>query len=201
MNEILEENVDIKEPENNISENSFVSDLDEGKACIDNAPSELILGKFKTTEELTKAYQELEKLQGFQSKELGQLRQNSALLENVQKLWEKETNLKNAEQDLRATAQKYETYFQDDAFKEIFKEAYLNFGNDFDVDRMVNLLENYVASRLYKYQQEQNAKRENEKAISSLNFSKNTSSEIQKPVKRLDEMTPQELDELLEKFI
>ena len=76
MEEIQEKDT-LTEP---VSDNSSdVSQQQEGQA--ENAPSELILGKFKSVDELMKAYEKLEKFQGLQSHELGKLRQNSSMLQ------------------------------------------------------------------------------------------------------------------------
>ena len=83
--EEIQEKETIAEPEVD-SDNSQAQQA-EGQA---EAPSNLILGKFKSVEDLSKAYQELEKHQGVQSEELGSLRQNSAMLNNITQAWDKE---------------------------------------------------------------------------------------------------------------
>ena len=61
--EEIQKNDTFQEP---VSDNSAeVSQTKEGQA--ENAPSELILGKFKSVDELMKAYEKLEKFQGLQS--------------------------------------------------------------------------------------------------------------------------------------
>ena len=164
----------------------------------------LILGKFKTQDDLINAYKELEKLQGSQSSELGNLRQNSVWMRNIQQAWEKQEELMNCAQELQDAANKYNTpeYFQDPSFKEMYKEAYLALGKNLDTDRFVNLLEGYVSSRLMKYQQEQAAKSENAKAISGMKFDKNKNSSINTSAgKRIDQMTTDEINEILDKYI
>ena len=197
MNEIQEENV-IQEPELN-SDNSEVQ-KQEGQA---DAPSNLILGKFKNVEDLSKAYRELEKHQGIQSEELGVLRQNSVRLNNIVQSWEKEKNIKNAEKDLREVSEKYNTpeYFQDSSFRQIYKEAYLALGNNLDTEKFINLLEGYVSSRIFAHEKNRAEKAETQKVLDSMNFSKNEKNSIIPPKKRLDEMTQKEVDELLERLI
>ena len=197
-----------KEPEA-ITENSISSgksaeetseQLNEGKS-ID--PSKLILGKFKSVDDLTKAYQELEKFQGTQAQELGHLRQNATLLNQITNAWNKEEEIKMASKDLIAVAEKYNKpeYFQDPTFREIFKEAYLALGKNLDTDKLVNLIEGYVSSRLFAAEKMRTEHDEAQNAISSLGFEKNNVSSITPPKKRLDEMTPQEVDDLLERII
>ena len=100
-------------------------------------------------------------------------------------------------------SQKYDKpeYFQDPAFREMYKAAYLALGKNLDADKFIGLVENYVASRIYAKEKEKSAKNETEKAISSMTFSKNNTSSLTPPSKRLDEMTPKEVDELLERLI
>ena len=164
---------------------------------------EMILGKFKSVEDLSKAYQELEKHQGVQSEELGALRQNSVMINNITQAWDRIKALKNAEKELKEAAKKYNTpqYFQDPSFREIYKEAYLALGKNLDADRLINLIEGYVSSRIFANERKRAAESENQSAINSMTFSKNEKSSITPPRKRLDEMTPKEVDDLLERLI
>ena len=164
-------------------------------------PSTLILGKFKTQEDLINAYQQLEKLQGSQSAELGNLRQNSVWMKNIQDAWNKQADLMNCADELKSAAQKYNTYFQDPSFQAMYKEAFLALGKKLDADRFVNLLEGYVSSRLMQYQQEQAAKKETQEAIKGMKFDKNKNTEFKPSGKRIDEMTLEEIDAILDKFI
>ncbi len=198
MEEIKEQNA-AQEPEIN-SDNSKAQ-TEEGQA--QTAPSEMILGKFKSVEDLSKAYQELEKHQGVQSEELGALRQNSVMLNNITQAWDRIKALKNAEKELKEAAKKYNTpqYFQDPSFREIYKEAYLALGKNLDADKLINLIEGYVSSRIFANERKRAAESENQSAINSMTFSKNEKSSITPPRKRLDEMTPKEVDDLLERLI
>lgn len=198
MEEIKEQNA-AQEPEIN-SDNSKAQ-TEEGQA--QTAPSEMILGKFKSVEDLSKAYQELEKHQGVQSEELGALRQNSVMINNITQAWDRIKALKNAEKELKEAAKKYNTpqYFQDPSFREIYKEAYLALGKNLDADRLINLIEGYVSSRIFANERKRAAESENQSVINSMTFSKNEKSSITPPRKRLDEMTPKEVDDLLERLI
>ena len=198
MEEIQEQNA-AQEPEIN-SDNSKAQ-TEEGQA--QTAPSEMILGKFKSVEDLSKAYQELEKHQGVQSEELGALRQNSVMINNITQAWDRIKALKNAEKELKEAAKKYNTpqYFQDPSFREIYKEAYLALGKNLDADRLINLIEGYVSSRIFANERKRAAESENQSVINSMTFSKNEKSSITPPRKRLDEMTPKEVDDLLERLI
>ena len=205
----MEENLEIvQEPVQNI-ENSC-AEKQEGQAKNEvetkvetNAPSELILGKFKSVEDLSKAYKELEKFQGTQSEELGLLRQKASLSEDVIKAWEHQQQIEKAQESLQQIAQKYNSpqYFQDPSFREIYKEAYLALGENLDSDRFVKLIEDYVSSRILAKEKSQAVAKENNSAIDSMKFSKNEVSSLTPPTKRLDEMTEKEVDELLEQLI
>ncbi len=205
MEEILE---NVQEPEN-VSENSC-AEKQEGQAVVPSkteikteAPSELILGKFKSVDDLTKAYKELEKFQGTQSEEIGQLRQKASFAEGLNKAWEKQQQIEKAQECLKQVAQKYNSpeYFQDPSFREIYKEAYLALGENLDSDRLVKLIEDYVAFRILAKEKSQAVAKENNSAIDTMKFSKNEVSSLTPPKKRLDEMTEKEVDELLERLL
>ncbi len=204
--EEIQEKETVLEPEDN-SDNSKAKQKTEGQAEVKEttteAPSELILGKFKSVDDLSKAYSELEKFQGVQSEELGALRHNSAMLQNITQAWDREIAVKNAEKELKEAVQKYNSpqYFQDPSFRAIYKEAFLALGKNLDVDRLVNLIEGYVSSRIFALEKAKSADSETQKVIDSISFSKNDSSSIAPPKKRLDEMTSREVDELLERLI
>lgn len=97
------------------------------KIPVSSDPSEnLILGKFKSVEDLSKAYQELQKHQGHSSEELGHLRKEVASLDS----FKEQCNFYNAIQNefvdvIQRDMAKYTApeYFQDETFKEIYKEA------------------------------------------------------------------------------
>lgn len=213
MEEILQETVSaekVNEPASNLVENlspiqaetkNAQTQIVAGQSNPD--PANLILGKFKSVDDLTKAYQELEKNRGLQSEELGQLRQNSAMLNNINKVWEKQNQIMEAKEELMAASEKYNTpeYFQDPSFRELFKEAYLALGKNLDADRLVNLIEGYVSSRIFALERAKAEKSETAKALGSVSFEKNSKSSITPPKKRLDEMTREEVNALIDKLI
>ena len=203
--EEIQEKETVLEPEVN-PDNSKTEPIAEGQAEVETnteAPSELILGKFKSVEDLSKAYQELEKHQGLQSEELGILRQNSAKFQGVQQAWARQREVKEAEAEIKEAVKKYNTpeYFQDPSFKQLYKEAYVALGKNLDADKFVNLLEGYVSSRIFAFEKEKAKMNETRKATDVMDFSKNETSSITPPKKRLDEMSPKEVDELLERLI
>jgi len=195
-----EQNKVIEEPAVQ-ADNSETQVKNEGQAA---APSEeLILGKFKSVGDLSAAYSKLEKHQGMQSAELGDLRQKTAFLGSITDAWERERQIRNAGEELKKAAEKYNTpqYFQDPTFREIYKQAFFALGKNLDSEKLVNLLEGYVSSRIFAHDRMRAANSETQKVVDGMNFSKNEVSSLKPPKKRLDEMTPKEVDELLERII
>ena len=143
--EEIQKNEATQEPE---IVNSNVAQEIEGQ--VKETPSEqLILGKFKSVDDLSKAYTELEKLKGSQGEELGKLRLESQGLKNLTEIFEKQKNLEMSETELRELSQKYNNYFADPCFTELYKEAYFALGKNLDSEKLINLLENYVSSRIF----------------------------------------------------
>ena len=193
-----------KEPQN--GDNSFQSEeqnISYQKEVEDKSadPSSLILGKFKSTEDLTQAYKQLEKLQGNQSSELGALREKIA---NMNKDNEALTLLQNVlanKEHFQNVANKYPDYFSDPSFKQLYTEAYRAFGDDLDVDKLVTLVESYASARIFAHERSKIAKSETEQATGSMKFGKNDKN-IQTPVRKsIQQMTPKELDEMLDRLI
>lgn len=184
-------------------EDTFLqSSLQEGQS--QDPSSNLILGKFKSIEDLTKAYQELQKFQGQSSEELGQLRKESNSTNGLfNSLLEAISMSNELSETLREAREKYDTpeYFQDASFKELYKEAFYALKHDLDSDKFISLLENYVNSRLALSEKNKLAEAETQKVLDSMTYSRNPNSMLKKPNKSLDEMTTQEIDELLEKYI
>lgn len=164
----------------------------------------LILGKFKSVEDLSKAYEELQRYQGLCSQELGELRKNSLAFKQAKENFELlQKYQKGFETRIRQDREKYNApeYFQDPSFREMYSEVFKIFGEDLDTDRFVNLLEGYVSSRILANERKKSAKNETEKILDSMNYNKNSKSSFTPPQKSFDEMTQQEVEEMLEKFI
>lgn len=202
------ENSNIQAIESTQSESILNHNQEEGQSQeipVSSDPSEnLILGKFKSVEDLSKAYQELQKHQGHSSEELGHLRKEMASLDS----FKEQCNFYNAIQNefvdvIQRDMAKYTApeYFQDETFKEIYKEALMVYGSNLDTDRMINLLESYVTKRIQANEKKKLAKQENQKAINSMTYAKNPKSSFNPPKKRFDEMSEKEVDELLERLI
>ena len=195
------------EPES-FSENSDLEQegqvhTEENEDSQSESPSELILGKFKSVEDLSKAYQELQQKQGRQSNELGDLRQSAAKVENVVKAWKHLDDVRSCAETLKAFSEKYNTpeYLQDASFKVLFKEAYKALGNNLDTDKFVNLIEEYVSSRIYAHNLAKKEEEETQNIINSMKFDKNNSNSLQPVEKSIDDMTTEELDDYLAKYI
>jgi len=91
--------------------------------------------------------------------------------------------------------------FLDPSFKEMYKVAYNALGANLDTDKFIELLEGYVSSRIFNYNREKSAEAETNSAINSMTYSKNPSSSFAPPQKSLDEMSKEEIDALLDKYI
>ena len=203
-NQLSQDSISIEnEPLQNDNSNQSVKTESNPKVSEDKSsdPSGLILGKFKTAEDLTEAYKQLEKLQGNQSSELGMLREKVASMsKNNEALQFLESVYQNREL-IQESAKKYPEYFADPSFKQLYTEAYKAFGADLDVDRLVNLVESYVSARIFAHEKSKLAEAETQKAIGGMKFDKNDKS-VSVPVRKsIQQMTPKELDEMLERLI
>ena len=164
-------------------------------------PSTLILGKFKSTEDLTEAYRQLEKLQGNQSSELGMLREKVASIDNGNEALKMLQGIIDNKAQIQEAVQKYPKYFSDPSFKQLYAEAYKAFGTELDVDRLVNLVESYASARIFAHEKSKAAEAETQQATHGMKFDKNDKTVTAPVRKSIQQMTPKELDEMLEKLI
>lgn len=177
----------------------------EGQSVEADPSQDLILGKFKSVEELTKAYEELQKKQGISSEELGHLRKNAASVEKMQKKLEQFASYKDSmtqyiEND-KANFDKPE-YFQNKEFCSLYKEAIFALGDNLDTAKFIDLLDGYVASRIVMNERAKSAQAETNRVIDSMSsYDENPKLSITPPKKHFDEMTPQEVEELIERLI
>ena len=199
-NSEIEESEDSGSSSNEIQEEGQSFDAE----MLEDPSEELILGKFKSVEDLSKAYEELQKRQGQSSEELGNLRKEIAGINEIKENLnffkaKKEEYLKTVLRD----QEKYNLpeYFQDPTFKEIYQEALLVYGADLDTERMIDLIEKYVSTRIQAHEKKKLASNETQSVLDSMTYSKNPKSKFTPPKKSFDEMTPQEVDELLDRLI
>ncbi len=217
QNELETSNAQIEEPAmvdnskiEQVEENEPVSQevQEEGQSFESEKPEdpteELILGKFKSVDDLKKAYEELQKHQGKTSEELGSLRKEIAGVNELKEY----LNFFNAKKDeyievMQRDMTKYDTpeYFQDPTFKEIYQEALMVYGSNLDTERMIDLIEKYVSTRIQSNEKKKLANSETQNILDSMSYTKNTKSKFAPPKKSFDEMTPQEIDELLDRYI
>ena len=204
MEEQLSQNTQTveKEPAEK-ADNSELSSNVTQKESQDNSqePESLILGKFKSAEDLTKAYQQLEKLQGNQSSELGMLREQVASMNTNNEMLKLLESVYQSQSLIQDAAKKYPDYFADPSFKQIYTEAFKAIGADLDIDKLVSLVESYASARIYAHEKSKAASAETQQAIGGMKFDKNDKN-ISTPVKKsIQQMTPKELDELLDRLI
>ena len=199
--------METKEAENSVAESA--QEIQEGQSLdeiqSDKDPSEeLILGKFKSVEDLIKAYEELQKHQGHSSEELGNLRKEMASVNELKDKLEFFNTIHNEYAEvIERDKAKYSTpeYFENPIFREIYQEALYVYGANLDTERMIDLMEKYVAHRIQANDKKKLAQKETQNILDSMGYSKNPKSKFIPPKKSFDEMTPQEVDELLDRLI
>lgn len=196
----LNEKEDTVIEENLIQEEGESIELEESLDPSDD----LILGKFKSVDELIKAYQELQKHQGHSSEELGSLRKEMANLNGFKKQMDLYNSMQKEYFDvIQRDKEKYlsKGYFEEPTFKEIYKEVLGVFGANLDTDRMIELLDNYVQTRIQANEKRKVAEKETQKALDSMTYADGSKATFTPPKKRFDEMTEKEIDELLDRLI
>lgn len=166
--------------------------------------SNLILGKFKTVDDLTNAYKNMESQQGIQSKEIGELRKKAEKLEQYQKQAEEnDARMQSAREYFDKNVPKYDKdeYFKNPEFGNLFKEAFLVLGPDLDLDKFVNLTDKYVESRIKMYEKAKQAESENEKAKSNMQFSDSSLKKSSQTLPKVDNMSKEQIDAFVAKYI
>lgn len=173
------------------------------KQGVEPKVDELILGKFKTVEDLKTAYQNLQKQQGEQSEELGNLRKLHQVFQILaNKKGEEDSKFNDEMKYLSSYLEKYnnDNYFKNDAFKKLYASAYNALGTGLDTDSFVDMIEKYVASRLLLNEQIKKAEEENKNATDSLDFAKGVSKNAEKKL-RFQDVPPSEYRKYLAKYI
>lgn len=167
------------------------------------AVQDLILGKFKSVDDLKTAYLNLQKQQGNHSSELGELRKwkqdFDAFLSKVQEENEEEV-AKQEYMNNYLTKYDNENYFQNEAFKKLYSSAFNVLGTALDTDGFVQQLEDYVLSRIALNEQLNNAQAENKKVTDSLDFSKGESKSSEKKL-RFQDIPADELEKYIAKYV
>ena len=184
-------------------ENEVVQDSGESSKKEDPV-EELILGKFKSVEDLAKAYEELQRHQGQNSEELGNLRKELNAFNSLKKDLEQVENFKNIFLDvINNDMQKYNTaeYLQNPDFVNLYSQALVAFQGDLDTDKFVEMMDSYVNSRIHSNEIKKSANAETQSLIDKMTYSKNTQSKFNPPKKRIDEMTEKEINDMLDKLI
>lgn len=179
------------------------AEVEDKKESNKSNESDLILGKFKSVEDLKTAYLNLQKHQGAQSEELGKLRKLAQVLStalsqegaNIQKYNDKVDYINN-------NLQKYdnENYFKNDAFKNLYQAAFEALGTNLDTDGFIKKLEDYVASRLLLSEQLKNAQDENKLATDGLSFSNGVSKKPEKKI-RFQDIPVEDIAKYIAKYV
>ena len=191
--------------QNEISENNTdVSQTQVSQQGQNSENSELILGKFKSVEDLTNAYKNMESQHGQQSKEIGELRKKAEMLDGLQKKFNKQVELfSGAKEYVTNIVNKYdkEQYFKNPEFNKLYQEVFTALGTNLDTDKFVKLLDNYVESRIGLHEKEQSAKSETENAKSQMQFSDSAIKKNTKALPKVQTMTPEMVDAFVAKYI
>ena len=165
---------------------------------------ELILGKFKSVEDLTNAYKNMESQYGQNSKELGELRKKAQDFEALQKYNEEQgTKYSTAKEYLDKILPQYSTeeYFGNTEFIQLYQEAFNAFGPELDTDKFISLLDGYVSARVNLLEKAKSAKLETEKAKSQMQFSSSDTQKTQAPIPNLATISQKDLQEYVAKYI
>ncbi len=172
--------------------------------ALNNDNTELIMGKFKSVDDLSNAYKNIEAKHGQQSKELGELRKKAEILDKIQKqVSDFQENNKALKEYISKNASKYDKdeYFKNPEFSNLYKEALTALGTNLDTDKFVSLLDSYVKSRISMYEKSQSAKSETENSKSQMQFSDSSPKAASKPIPKLDTLDDAEIDEVIAKYI
>ena len=169
-----------------------------------NENSELIMGKFKSVDDLSNAYKNMETKHGQQSKELGELRKKAEILDKIQKqVSDFQENNKAIKEYIDKNAEKYnkDEYLKNPEFNNLYKEALMALGTNLDTDKFVSLLDSYVNSRISMYEKNQSAKSETENSKSQMQFSDSSPKAASKAIPKLDTLDDAQIDEVIAKYI
>ena len=200
---VVSEPTNVENSEKGISEQAeSLSEVQEGQSL--DPSEELILGKFKSVDELSKAYLELQRYQGQSSQELGELRKENSSMNGLKESLEQIVEMQAQMQGLISQdKEKYNSpeYFQDMTFRNLYKEAFMALNGNLDTDKFVNLLEEYVKSRVTNHEKTKSANAETQKVLDSMSYQKNPKTTFTPPKKSFDEMTPKEIDDLIDRLI
>ncbi len=206
-NKMITDNPIIEEYEpSEFEENSIPSEYGSGNAQagiphpLDNNS---ILGKFKSVDELSKAYLELQKKFGQLAGEVGELRKIAQAYEaHMARCQAGRRQLEDFRTLVNGMDTKYNTeaYLQNREFRDLLKAAYDGYGNRLDVDSMVRLLDNYLNSRMAQMQRADALKSESDKATDMLAYTDNQP-KFKTARKKLTQMSQEELEKALDELM
>ncbi len=189
-------------------DNSAPVTSDSEKAQIErNIPRPLennpILGKFKSVEDLSKAYIELQKKFGQLARETGELRKIAQEYEaHMARCRDGRRRLEEFKGLVEGMSSKYNTeaYLQNKEFRDLLKAAYDGYGNKLDVDSMVQLVENYLNSRMAQIQRAKALEVESDNATDMLAYTNNRP-KSKTYRKKLSDMSQAELEKALDELM
>lgn len=126
----------------------------------------------------------------------------SLLSEIASKKQELENELIDKKEYLNSNLMKYdsENYFQNESFKNLYKEAFNALGTKLDTDKFVKLVDDYVESRIEASNRKQIANKENDDLTDSMNFSGGETKK-QERVLRMQDIPDDELEKYIAKYV
>ena len=93
-----------------------------------------------------------------------------------------------------------ENYLQNDAFQSLYSQAFNALGTKLNTPKFIELVENYVNSRIESNNRKLSAQKENESVTDSLAFKNGVSKKTEKPLKFQD-IPPEELEHYISLYI
>lgn len=122
--------------------------------------------------------------------------------EIASKKQELEKELNDKKEYLTSNLMKYdsENYFQNESFKNLYKEAFNALGTKLDTDKFVNLIDDYVESRILANDRKLIADKENNDLTDSMNFSSGESKKQERTL-RMQDIPDDELEKYIAKYV
>ncbi|MCM1266123.1 MAG: hypothetical protein NC200_07985 [Candidatus Gastranaerophilales bacterium] len=214
MNQAVEELLQNKQNNNpvqkEVGNNSNLSEVSSNDSAnnvqnneLNEKVQELILGKFKSVDDLVDAYKNIQKQQGAQSEELGNLRKTAEFLSNLTELYNMNAGHNQNKFDyIVNNLSKYDTdkFMRNPEFKNLYTEAFNALGTDLDTEKFVDLVDKYVESRILAQAAIKAAEKENESLTDGMQFSSGKYKKAEKKL-RMQDIPPEELESYIAKYI
>lgn len=94
----------------------------------------------------------------------------------------------------------YETYFQNESFKNLYSELFNHIGAKLDMETFIPLLDKYVEARIEDNTRQSLAKKENDRATDGISFEKGENKKTEKTLKMQD-IPVDQLEKYIAKYV